>query len=93
MNTYREDSAADGKAESESEREEGDGGGAFTSPLIRSSQIRANNKTNQPKGYLKFLSNLRKEICLFAPPSHVCKTSATLGISFKNVCGCASVVV
>lgn len=26
MNTYREDSAADGKAESESEREEGDGG-------------------------------------------------------------------
>lgn len=27
MNTYREDSAADGKAESESEREEGGGGG------------------------------------------------------------------
>lgn len=34
MNTYREESAADGKAESESEREEGDGGRAHVSTYL-----------------------------------------------------------
>lgn len=49
MNTYREESAADGKAESESEREEGgEGGGTLTSPLIYTAII--NNKTHLPKG-------------------------------------------
>lgn len=60
MDTYREESAADGKPESESERR-GDGGGALTSPLIYAViKNIGNNQAHLPKVYLKFSPDLRE---------------------------------